>query len=139
MITNEQDLQKAISEYEDMMAELQPLLWQRDALLKEIEEAIVAQKATVITDGFIYSCQTGKMTDNEAAVKAAGVPQEAIDEATTVTIKITKLGVDLEWLEATKTIADVTESTAWSKIKIPSTVKEKFTVEKPGKMKVEIK
>jgi len=50
-----------------------------------------------------------------------------------------KSNVDQDWIDIMKQVAVVSESTAWSKIKIPTAVKKSFTTEKPGKMKIEVK
>lgn len=136
-ITTPEQLQKAIEQYEDMQAELMPLLWQRDALYAEIEKAVINLQETVITDNFIYQCAVSNTTDHEAAAVANGVTQHEIDQVTTVTVKISKdkLGTSIIGL-LERAGAKVTESTAWSKIKTPKPIRDKFTKPAGAKMKV---
>lgn len=136
-IETEQQLEEAVATYEDMMAELQPLLWQRDELLKAIETAVVTLKHTVITDSFVYAYSPQNSTNHEEAVRLAGVPQADIDKNTTVTIKLSRAAVDAKWLkEIEEAGAQVSETTAWSKIKTPKAIRDKVTTEAAAKMKV---
>jgi hypothetical protein len=139
-IETKEQLEEAVATYEDMMAELQPLLWQRDELYKQIETAVVELGVTVISDQFIYQCFVGKNIDHPEAVRLAGIPQSEIDEKTTVTIKFKKSQVDDEWLsDVEKAGGKVTESTSWSSIKTPKAIKDTVTYDGEAKMKVKAK
>ncbi len=132
------ELEEAISKYEDMMAELQPLLWQRDELYKAIETAVTQLGETVTTSNFIYECVRPTAVDYEAAAKEANIPQVEIDAATLVAISLPKTAVTDEWLkemEAAGATVNV-KAPALSKLKIPLPLKKKYTIPQPTKLKV---
>ena len=136
-IETKEQLTEAIATYEDMMAELQPLLWQRDELYEAIKTAVVNLKETVITNDFVYAYKTQKSTDHQEAVRLAGIPQAEIDAKTTVTLRFVKSDVDPEWLDALREAGlEPTESTAWSKLKTPKAIRDKVTTEGVARMSV---